>query len=200
MPGDPSPRIAEIAKLKAENKRLKGLIIKAQTTETVMCGSTCPGCIWCWTDDQGPRRAPGDHTDLKEAAERLLAALEKVGGPEKALFDAIAHGSPEHRAWLKKAIDDHFAGRPVRHEITGGVAKVSRRKTFDIWMEGAVWNDQPTVHASGCGKWKGHTFADACEAYVEAEGLDKAFFDKSGPTYKNRRFFDEEMSARATFG
>ena len=29
------------------------------------------------------------------------------------LFDAIAHGSPEHRAWLRKAIDDHFAMRPV---------------------------------------------------------------------------------------
>ncbi len=29
------------------------------------------------------------------------------------LFDAISHGSEEHRAWLKKAIEDHFAGRPV---------------------------------------------------------------------------------------
>lgn len=29
------------------------------------------------------------------------------------LFDAIAHGTEEHRAWLKKAIDDHFAMRPV---------------------------------------------------------------------------------------
>ena len=29
------------------------------------------------------------------------------------LFDAIAHGSAEHRAWLRKAIDDHFAMRPV---------------------------------------------------------------------------------------
>lgn len=29
------------------------------------------------------------------------------------LFNALAHGSEEHRAWLKKAIDDHFAGRPV---------------------------------------------------------------------------------------
>ncbi len=29
------------------------------------------------------------------------------------LFDAIAHGTDAHRAWLKKAIDDHFAMRPV---------------------------------------------------------------------------------------
>lgn len=30
------------------------------------------------------------------------------------LFDAIAHGDEKHRAWLKQAIDDHFAGRPVK--------------------------------------------------------------------------------------
>jgi hypothetical protein len=35
---------------------------------------------------------------------------------DASLFDAIAHGSPEHRAWLKKAIEDHFAGRPVEAE------------------------------------------------------------------------------------
>lgn len=29
------------------------------------------------------------------------------------LFDALAHGSQEHRAWLRQAIDDHFNGRPV---------------------------------------------------------------------------------------
>lgn len=29
------------------------------------------------------------------------------------LFDAIAHGSEEHRAWLKEALTEHFAGRPV---------------------------------------------------------------------------------------
>lgn len=33
---------------------------------------------------------------------------------ESTLFDAIAHGDEAHRAWLKQAIDDHFAGRPVQ--------------------------------------------------------------------------------------
>jgi hypothetical protein len=32
------------------------------------------------------------------------------------LFDAIKHGSPEHQAWLKQAIEDHLAGREVRKE------------------------------------------------------------------------------------
>lgn len=30
------------------------------------------------------------------------------------LFAAIAHGDDKHRAWLKQAIEDHFAGRPVQ--------------------------------------------------------------------------------------
>ncbi len=40
------------------------------------------------------------------------------GAPDTAarvvsLFPAIAHGDAEHRAWLERAIEDHFAGRPV---------------------------------------------------------------------------------------
>lgn len=32
------------------------------------------------------------------------------------LFPAIAHGDDAHRAWLKQAIEDHFAGRPVQRQ------------------------------------------------------------------------------------
>jgi hypothetical protein len=32
------------------------------------------------------------------------------------LFKAIKHGDKKHQAWLKKAIEDHFAGRPVKRE------------------------------------------------------------------------------------
>lgn len=31
----------------------------------------------------------------------------------ESLFEAIAHGDEKHRAWLKQAIEDHMAGRPV---------------------------------------------------------------------------------------
>ena len=52
--------------------------------------------------------------DVSEAANRtkteaLLAAQEQ----SRQLFPAIAHGDDEHRRWLKQAIEDHFAGRPV---------------------------------------------------------------------------------------
>lgn len=44
--------------------------------------------------------------------------LERQGDKQRAriatLFDAIAHGDEKHRAWLKQAIKDHFAGRPVQ--------------------------------------------------------------------------------------
>lgn len=31
----------------------------------------------------------------------------------RTLFPAIAHGDASHRAWLRQAIEDHFAGRVV---------------------------------------------------------------------------------------
>ena len=42
------------------------------------------------------------------------SSLGKVAAARIAtLFDAIAHGDDEHRAWLRQAIEDHFAGRVV---------------------------------------------------------------------------------------
>lgn len=44
----------------------------------------------------------------------IIAALTLPEQPrQETLFDAIAHGDEVHRAWLKEAIDNHFAGRPV---------------------------------------------------------------------------------------
>lgn len=31
----------------------------------------------------------------------------------ESLFEAIKHGDEKHQTWLKQAIEDHFAGRPV---------------------------------------------------------------------------------------
>jgi hypothetical protein len=51
-----------------------------------------------------------DKTASPVIARSVLLVLERRIAT---LHAAIAHGSEEHRAWLKKAIDDHFAGRPV---------------------------------------------------------------------------------------
>lgn len=37
----------------------------------------------------------------------------RVADRVSSLFAAIKHGDEQHRAWLKKAIEDHFAGRKV---------------------------------------------------------------------------------------
>lgn len=49
-------------------------------------------------------------------AVQLQDAAERAGHLEErwhSLFDAIAHGDEAHRAWLRQALDDHLAGRPV---------------------------------------------------------------------------------------
>lgn len=43
----------------------------------------------------------------------LEAERDQLKAAQATLFDAIAHGDEEHRVWLKKAIDAHFAGQPV---------------------------------------------------------------------------------------
>ena len=47
---------------------------------------------------------------LSNDIKRERAAAERLLHGWYTLFDAIAHGDDEHRAWLKKAIDDHFTG------------------------------------------------------------------------------------------
>jgi predicted NBD/HSP70 family sugar kinase len=44
--------------------------------------------------------------------------LQALGSRVDALFEAIATGDEQHRAWLKQAITDHLAGRPVQQEPT----------------------------------------------------------------------------------
>lgn len=40
--------------------------------------------------------------------------LEQLGTRIDTLYDAIATGDEAHRAWLKAAIDNHLAGKPVQ--------------------------------------------------------------------------------------
>lgn len=37
--------------------------------------------------------------------------------PQATLFEAIKHGDEAHQTWLKQAIEDHFAGRPVQRVV-----------------------------------------------------------------------------------
>ena len=45
---------------------------------------------------------------LKEKNESLIKRVHKLQKGIDTLFDSIKHGDEKHRAWLKKAIEDHF--------------------------------------------------------------------------------------------
>lgn len=47
-----------------------------------------------------------------EAAKQIAETLTRV----TTLFDAIVHGDPKHREWLRAAIIDHFEGKPIKQE------------------------------------------------------------------------------------
>lgn len=53
--------------------------------------------------DMGPEEEPWERADRYEQEKKIAT-----------LFDAIAHGDEKHRAWLKQAIQDHFAGKKVQ--------------------------------------------------------------------------------------
>ncbi len=52
-----------------------------------------------WQDRYAAMRSLQDKTDA-----RLVALQCRV----ETLFDALAHGDDEHRAWLKARIEEHF--------------------------------------------------------------------------------------------
>lgn len=54
-----------------------------------------------------------DPQAVRVTTDQLWAFLK----PVDTLYDAIKHGDENHRAWLKQAIEDHFAGRPVSMPI-----------------------------------------------------------------------------------
>jgi len=61
----------------------------------------------------------------------LRAAIEGEGqaaGKTDGLFDAIAHGDDEHRAWLKQAIKDYYAGRKVQRPAGNATHESLRQK------------------------------------------------------------------------
>lgn len=56
--------------------------------------------------------------------------VDRIGS----LFDAIAHGDEKHRAWLKSAIECHFAGEAVSPVVQGNKAS-TRRDIQAGWTE-----------------------------------------------------------------
>lgn len=45
--------------------------------------------------------------------EAALEVVKKLG----TLFEVIEHGEPDHRQWLKEAIEAHFTGNPLPNYV-----------------------------------------------------------------------------------
>ena len=61
-----------------------------------------------WQKKMGYQDDPADQ-DIKA----LLTYARHLEEMCDSLFAAIQHGDEQHKAWLRKAIDDHFSGKPV---------------------------------------------------------------------------------------
>lgn len=104
--------------------------------------------------------------------------------PVARLFDAIAHGDETHRAWLRKAIEDYFAGRPVdlvapapvsppAGDVASEPSKDDQQAAFERWLyrtcpSGDVTEVQRQWEASGdyAELWEDAAPADH-DAYIE---------------------------------
>lgn len=91
---------------------------KAQLREIVMieAADIARKATLKWGDPIGTEYQQGvqDHGNRIVRMLDLASNGKAEGGREETLFGAIAHGDEKHRAWLKQAIQDHFAGRSVQ--------------------------------------------------------------------------------------
>jgi hypothetical protein len=81
-----------------------------------------------------PREEMGPFQQQK-FSEAVMAAVAEAETRAATLFDAIAHGDEAHRAWLKKAIEDHFAGRAVERPAGVGRTEAAVAARDEAWRE-----------------------------------------------------------------
>jgi hypothetical protein len=92
------------------------------------------------------------------------------------LFDAIAHGDQEHCDWLRQAIADHFAGRPVEKPKGKGSAE----RIAELEARLAAQNDMREALDIMERHWKEHDragrqkIADAIEAVIDEINVECA--------------------------
>lgn len=85
-------------------------------------------CQVCGEDSDGNGgTSPCVDTSRGRLITKLLA-LKATPSPsrQETLFEAIKHGDQQHQDWLKQAIDDHFAGRPVERPQGKGTKEAAR--------------------------------------------------------------------------
>ena len=83
---------------------------------SLICASNGEDHCGPWIADcsGSPHRAPLMVQMLCTDLPAALDALDAQDALRASLFEAIKHGDQDHQDWLRQAIDDHFAGKPVR--------------------------------------------------------------------------------------
>lgn len=79
-----------------------------------------------------------EQLDTGRLLTQLAAMQESCRELEEArdmLFAAVEHGDEAHRAWLKKAIDDHFAGRTVERPDGKGTTEALQDRIAELEEE-----------------------------------------------------------------
>lgn len=56
------------------------------------------------------RQLLGIEDELEKAKKQ---ARQELQSKIDSLYDVLAHGDDDHKAWLKQAIDAHFSGKPM---------------------------------------------------------------------------------------
>jgi hypothetical protein len=93
--------------------------------------------IACVALERALKQRGGSQAEEDCIADAIQAAADEGTARAGTLFGAIAHGDETHRAWLKKAIEDHFAGRPVEKPVGVGrtdAAVAERDKAWREWL------------------------------------------------------------------
>jgi hypothetical protein len=112
-------------------------------------------------------RLQNENIALHNALEAAQAAATIAERREIGLFDAIAHGDGEHRAWLKEAITAHFAGEPVPPPRGRGTAE---RRMEEMRAERDKWKQRAFQLERKHGDLKG-VFVEARAALRPSGGV-----------------------------
>ena len=82
---------------------------------------------------------------------------------------------------------------------------INQMKQFEVWNEGyaATGGSSPAHRLNKEGEdtlWEGRTFQEACENALLTLKWDMSYYNKEKNHYWGCRFFDNEASARKSFG
>lgn len=117
-----------------------------------------------------------------QAATINVVGMTAAQASANSLYEAIKHGDQEHRAWLKEALDNWFAGKPVPPPRSAP-AQADIHATTDDEINLARWAHRLAYRASGKNIPTWDTLADRSQAmWLEEARKQLAALKAHSPT------------------